>query len=114
MSLAGSQLFSQTAALPENPYTEVRGDGPSNKQPIGALKPTPRTPDGKPDLSGFWKGPLIFGAMFKSVGGPPFTPAGEAAAIESGPLFRPRLSAYKNALASRRMTQRSMYRVVMS
>jgi hypothetical protein len=35
--------------------------------------------DGKPDLSGFWRGPLIMGGMFKSVGGPPFTPAGEAA-----------------------------------
>jgi site-specific recombinase XerD len=37
-----------------------------------------------------------------------------AAGIESGPLFRPRLSAYTDALASRRMTQRSMYRVLMS
>jgi len=38
----------------------------------------------------------------------------KAAGIESGPLFRPRLSAYTDALASRRMTQRSMYRVLMS
>ena len=35
-------------------------------------------PDGKPDLSGFWQGPLLRN-MFESVGGPPFTPAGEAA-----------------------------------
>src|ERR1044071_3520047 len=41
-------------------------------------KPTPRMPDGKPDLSGFWQGPLLRN-MFASVGGPPFTPAGEAA-----------------------------------
>ena len=38
----------------------------------------------------------------------------KAAGIESGPLFRPRLSAYGDALASRRMTERSMHRVLMS
>ena len=38
----------------------------------------PRTPDGKPDLSGFWQGPLMRN-FFESVGGPPFTPAGKAA-----------------------------------
>jgi hypothetical protein len=43
-----------------------------------AAKPTPRTPDGKPDLSGFWQGPLLRN-MFASVGGAPLTPAGEAA-----------------------------------
>jgi hypothetical protein len=43
-----------------------------------AAKSTPRMPDGKPDLSGFWQGPLLRN-MFESVGGPPFTPAGEAA-----------------------------------
>ena len=43
-----------------------------------AAKPTPRAPDGHPDLSGFWQGPLLRN-MFESVGGPPFTPAGEAA-----------------------------------
>jgi site-specific recombinase XerD len=38
-----------------------------------------------------------------------------AAGIESGPLFRPRLSAYTtDLLASRRMTQRSMYRLLMN
>ena len=36
-----------------------------------------------------------------------------AAGIESGPLFRPSLS-YSDALASRRMSQRSMYRVLIS
>ncbi len=41
-------------------------------------KPAPRAPDGKPDLSGFWQGPLLR-TMFESVGGPPFTPAGKAA-----------------------------------
>ena len=38
----------------------------------------------------------------------------KAAGMESGPLFRPRLSAYTDILASRRMSQRSMYRVLMS
>jgi site-specific recombinase XerD len=37
----------------------------------------------------------------------------KAAGIESGPLFRPRLSKSSGALAPRRMTERSMYRVLM-
>jgi len=41
-------------------------------------KATPRLASGKPDLSGFWQGPLLRN-MFEKVGGPPFTPAGEAA-----------------------------------
>lgn len=41
-------------------------------------KATPRTPNGKPDLSGFWQGPLLR-TMFESTGGPQFTPAGAAA-----------------------------------
>jgi hypothetical protein len=41
-------------------------------------KPAPRTADGKPDLSGFWQGPLLRN-FFESVGGPPFTPEGEKA-----------------------------------
>ena len=38
----------------------------------------------------------------------------KAAGIESGPLFRPRVSRHGDALAPRRMAQRSMYRVLMS
>ena len=36
-------------------------------------------PTESPTFPGFWKGPLIIGGMFKSVGGPPFTSAGEEA-----------------------------------
>jgi len=43
-----------------------------------ASKKTPRATDGKPDLSGFWQGPLMRN-FFQSVGGPPFTAAGKAA-----------------------------------
>lgn len=44
-----------------------------------ASESTPRAPDGKPDLSGFWRGPLLR-TMFASVpGGPPLNEAGKAA-----------------------------------
>ena len=43
-----------------------------------AANGVPRAPDGHPDLSGFWQGPLLR-TMFESVGGPPLTPAGKAA-----------------------------------
>jgi len=63
----------------ENPYTELAGESVNVRDSGNKAKPAPRAPDGHPDLSGFWKGPLIFGGMFKEAGGPPFTPAGAAA-----------------------------------
>ena len=46
--------------------------------PLAAENDIPRMPDGKPDLSGFWQGPLMRN-FFESVGGPPFTPEGQKA-----------------------------------
>ena len=63
----------------ENPYTELAGESVNVRDGGNKTKPAPRAPDGHPDLSGFWKGPLIFGGMFKDAGGPPFTAAGAAA-----------------------------------
>lgn len=79
-ALAVPHAAAQSTPASENPYTEISGASAGIKSPSGASKPAPRMPDGKPDLSGFWKGPLIIGGMFKDLGGkPPFTPAGEAA-----------------------------------
>jgi hypothetical protein len=63
----------------ENPYTELAGESVNVRDKANTSKPALRAPDGHPDLSGFWKGPLIFGGMFKDAGGPPFTAAGAAA-----------------------------------
>src|SRR3981081_2339727 len=71
--------LAQSTPPPENPYSELSGASGPIKTPAAPPRPAPRTPDGEPDLSGFWKGPLIIGGMFKSVGGPPFTPAGQEA-----------------------------------
>jgi hypothetical protein len=45
---------------------------------LGQSKAAPKLPSGKPNLSGFWQGPLLR-TMFERTGGPPFTPAGKAA-----------------------------------
>jgi hypothetical protein len=52
--------------------------GQSKTSGKAKARPTPRMPDGKPDLSGFWQGPLLRN-MFESVGGAPLNAAGEAA-----------------------------------
>lgn len=52
--------------------------GQSKAAKTASSKATPRMPDGKPDLSGFWQGPLLRN-MFESVGGAPLNAAGQAA-----------------------------------
>jgi hypothetical protein len=54
------------------------GQGSKTGAASAKSQPTPRTADGKPDLSGFWQGPLLRN-MFEASGGPQFTPEGKAA-----------------------------------
>jgi hypothetical protein len=63
----------------ESPYGDL-----ISAEPKGASKPAPRTPDGHPDLTGFWKGTRAtkpVGNIGKDLPGfkLPLTPAGEAA-----------------------------------
>lgn len=51
---------------------------PAAKSKPPSSKPTPRMPNGKPDLSGFWQGPLLRN-MFESTGGPPLNEEGKKA-----------------------------------
>jgi hypothetical protein len=60
------------------------GGGLTASEPTGTSKPTPRTPDGHPDLGGFWKGDRKtkpVGNIGKDLPGfkLPLTPAGQAA-----------------------------------
>lgn len=71
LSLGSSLAMAQTA-------------GNRAAEPSGASKPAPRTPDGHPDLNGYWKGTrdtIPTGNIAKDLPGLklPLTPAGEAA-----------------------------------
>src|SRR3984957_20972095 len=65
---------------------QAGGVGNRNRaaEPTGPAKPAPRTPDGHPDLNGFWKGTrdtIPTGNIAKDLPGLklPLTPAGDAA-----------------------------------
>jgi hypothetical protein len=67
-----------TAAPVAHPISAGGGNAPTSK-PAAAPRPTPRTADGKPDLSGVWNGPGVYINRDFTDGKLPYTPAGEAA-----------------------------------
>lgn len=76
-ALTGTAILSAQSS--NGPASEFAG-----KEPAGPSKPAPRSPDGRPDLNGYWKGSRQtrpVGNIAKDLPGfqLPFTPAGLAA-----------------------------------
>src|SRR5262249_54703757 len=71
-------MIRQFAFLSSLSLAIVIAQTPPAKPAAAKSRPAPRAASGKPDLSGFWQGPLMRN-MFESTNGPQFTPAGEAA-----------------------------------
>jgi hypothetical protein len=79
-----ASVFAQSASPGANSPGDAvspiaaRGGGDAKAKPSSPPRPTPRAPDGKPDLSGVWDG--RGGYVSADSGGPaPYTPAGQAA-----------------------------------
>ena len=79
-------FLSWFSARPQAPGEQAGKDQKAGKKaaPVPSTKPAPRTPDGHPDLSGYWKnmpGTTPVGNLGKDLPGfkLPLTPAGEAA-----------------------------------
>jgi hypothetical protein len=76
---AQSASLGANAAAPMNDANSGNGSKSAAPKPLAAPLPAPRTPDGKPDLSGVWNGPGIYINKDFPGGQLPYTPAGQAA-----------------------------------
>jgi hypothetical protein len=68
-----------SAAVPVADAHSGEGSSATAPKSAAAPRPAPRTPDGKPDLSGVWNGPGIYINKDFPDGKLPYTPAGQAA-----------------------------------
>jgi hypothetical protein len=76
---AQSESAGADAAPPMAGANPAGGGKSAASKSVVAPRPTPRTPDGKPDLSGVWNGPGVYINRDFPDGNLPYTSAGEAA-----------------------------------